>query len=368
MKLPPSNAKVWMSCQGAAQMQHLHPLPKLKDDDKSDSRKQGIAFHNLAEKCFKTGECPSNFLGDVTDDGVLIDDEMVESVLDYLSIITPEAFVEDKVDLSWYNEGQYGYVDAHWLEDDGDTLCVIDAKYGHTYVDEFENEQLIIYAWGLYQQSGMPFHKFKLHIFQPRVFGAGGTLRTWEISFDELFKWQEIVVRKAEQARSDNIICTTGNYCGHCNARHACTAFQKQVYSGVGYVGDSVGLELEGVELSTEYKLLKQYERDLKARLTGLEQQVSYNFQNGVSMPGLELKSTAGRKKWAKGCIGEVETIAELYDVKATKPKELITPTQLIKKGVDLSVINDYIEVTPSGTKIAEINEKQLRKTFTLRK
>lgn len=368
VKYPPSSADVWVNCTGSAALVASNPLPKVNSDDKPNSRLEGKAFDWLvSETCEHSID---EYLGKLSPDGVLVDEAMIEAVGDYLGLIGPNASIEHQVDLSFFKRGQIGRIDALIVDVECTEIHIVDAKYGHTYVDEFENYQLAIYLKGVLEQNPeYEGYTFKLSIFQPRCYSVGGTFRTWEPTLSELNEVIRKVKKSVLLSENKNTTCNVGNHCRKCDARHACTALQKATYQGFEYVDDTVPLVLSDENLAMEYKLLKRFESQVKARLSGIQQDVTSRMQKGLSVPGLSGARGEGRTRWKKDAnVQEVIDIAELLEVKdITRPVQLITPNQLSKKGVDSTVISDYIETPQSDFKITEINQKQLRKTFNIK-
>jgi len=368
MKSPPSNADVWVTCAGAAALQAANPLPQVDTGQQPDTRLEGKGFDWLIKQCYGKAS-PSSFLGELSPDGVVVDDEMVEACEDYTQIIgSRNCSIEVKVKLDFLKTGQYGYIDALSIDEHNKTIHIIDAKYGHSYVDEFENYQLSIYLLGILDELGKNDYydwSFELSIFQPRCFGES-TFRTWKLGYEDIAKMGDIFCDAVGVSMDEKPPTTVGNHCKKCNARHACSAFQKAVYDGYQYVGDSVPMLLSDDAIALEYKILKQFETQLKGRLSGIEQDAMSRLQSGKVLPGLTGKLSTGRERWKKDTnVEEVINISALLGVEdCTKPKDLITPKQLIKKGVDRAVINEYIESPQGKFTISEINQKQLRKTF----
>ncbi len=373
MKYAPSNADVWVNCSAAPALQASHPLPAVDKEASSDTRMQGKAFDWLVKECYDTDVTPKDHAGEVSPQGVLVDDELVEAVTDYLKILDGRFSIEQKIKLDFLKPGQVGFCDAIRIDQKTKTIEIIDAKYGHSYVDEFENMQLLCYLLGVVASSlnddtwgEWVGWQFKLSIFQPRCFSAS-TFRTWEgdIQDDVIFAALDRLTEAVKESQSGSTVATPGAHCRKCDARHACSAFQRATYDGLDYTSDTVAMDLDNEALALEYRILKDFESLLKGRLSGIEQDVEARMQRGESIPGVTMSSGRTSEKWADGCIDEVSSILELLDHKDyAKPRQLKTPKQIVKLGVDREVIKDYINTQQGKKSLAITSSKLIRKTF----
>ena len=72
-----------------------------------------------------------------------------------------------------------------------------------------------------------------------------------------------------------------------------------------------------------------------------------------------------GRSRWRKDTpIDEVIMMCDLMGIDARKPVTLDTPAQILKKGIDESVISLYSETPMTGFKLVEDNGAKARNTF----
>lgn len=364
MTFPPSNAHVWVNCAGAASLQHSRPLPRLDNQDDA-AKQEGIAFHELCEQRLANAELTrSDCVGQLTSNHVLIDDEMWDAsdvyIDDVRSVCPGEGLkVEEKIDLSVFIEGQFGYVDAYVFGQPSHTVTVWDAKYGHRLVDVRENWQLIMYAFGIAQKHRIePNHayKFDLRVVQPRGYHTDGPVRSWVISAAELYAYANMIHAAIADARQPNPNCTVGPWCDSCDARHACDALKRAVYAGADYVHSAVASDLHETALVLEYEMLKRFEQALKARLGGIEQQVIAEAYQG-KIAGYTARPGVGRTRWTKDVpVTEVVMMGEMLGVDVRKPVELITPKQAEKLGIDQAVINAYTEKPQTGLKLEKVN------------
>jgi hypothetical protein len=98
--------------------------------------------------------------------------------------------VEKRVGASYIHADCWGTPDAWRLH--GSVLDVWDYKFGHRHVPEYENWQLLDYAWGIV--SSLYLHEaperyatpVRLTVVQPRDYHAAGPVRTWHLTVGEL--------------------------------------------------------------------------------------------------------------------------------------------------------------------------------------
>jgi hypothetical protein len=122
---------------------------------------------------------------------------------------------------------------------------------------------------------------------------------------------------------------------------------------------------LTGHHLALELRILKRAERTLKARLSGLEEQALAEIRNGKILPGFVTKQGYGNKRWRKDTPSdEVIMMGDLMGVDVRKPVTLDTPAQVLKKGIDASVIELYSETPMTSMKLVEDNGAKARNVF----
>lgn len=231
--LPASGAARWMACTPSARLEEQFP------DTGSEYAAEGTLAHSMAElkvhKKFVEPMGPRKYnaaLNKLKKDP-LYQDEMDRYTNDYLDYISgvvmsyktaPHVAVELRLDLSRYAPESFGTGDCIILG--GDTLHVIDFKYGKGVVVDVENNpQLMLYGLGALDAYGMlynPTHVI-LTVFQPRA--DGDTVKEWEISRDDLVNWGVFTVRPAAQQAFDGKgEFKPGDWCRFCRAKAKCRA------------------------------------------------------------------------------------------------------------------------------------------------
>src|SRR5205085_9695018 len=99
--------------------------------------------------------------------------------------------VEGLIEISILHDLNWGTPDAWVYSPRSLTLDVFDFKFGHGFVSEFENWQLIGYAAGFLESLGIDGHadqalRVNLHVVQPRAYHRAGPVRTWSVLASDL--------------------------------------------------------------------------------------------------------------------------------------------------------------------------------------
>lgn len=190
----PSGSHEWHHCKASHVMQEGLP------NDDSDAAREGTAAHWVASEILLSYietslevKTPNDFIGTLAPNDVYIDEEMTDAartyandVLDYCNKtgLLQHLHVEEEMNLDHIYPGMTGTPDCWVYNAAGHELVVWDFKYGHGYVDVFENPQLIIYASGAVElsttdPSNSSWLKMRLRIAQPRCFSGEGVIREW---------------------------------------------------------------------------------------------------------------------------------------------------------------------------------------------
>lgn len=159
---------------------------------------EGTAMHEIRANCLEFDLEPQHFVGlTISADGYTfeIDEDMADRLVegvDWIRQHTDAPHIEQRVDLSPWLPGQYGFCDTFWL------VAIRRGKFD-LYVSDYKNgvgepvaakgnRQLRLYALGAWHQLGRPeVRSVVLNIDQPR---AGG-MKYDEISLVELLEFGE---------------------------------------------------------------------------------------------------------------------------------------------------------------------------------
>ena len=281
----PSGASRWMHCPGSVEL-------TLNIPDKGNPyAREGTIAHQLGEICLREGVEPYQVEGFVDDMRYYI-----KLYVDYVRHIAGDnrIFVEQELDLSEYIPEGMGTADA--LIIDGDTLHVIDLKYGMRIVEAEHNPQLMIYALGALSKlrnKGIHMEYCLLHIYQPR---AGG-VRTWLVSVEDLLIFGSKVMAAADLCLQDDApLNPSEKACEWCRAKSTCPALYQNNLTLVG--GDFEVLPRIEKMSDDQLRLVLDNKGLIEKWLKGIEDHVQEVLERGESFDGFKLVEGRSIRKW----------------------------------------------------------------------
>ena len=196
-RLSPSSASRWLRCPGSVNF-----LTDLDEEDSSGvPAAEGTILHSFCEDVLRTGRDAYSYVGEEREhDGykyTLDEDtaDLIQIYVDEIDIIPGKLFIERKVSLDRWMPDQGGTMDVGIVN--AKHIHVRDWKWGYIPVSPVENEQMMLYALGFWDNiarhhSGAT--KFVLTIMQPRASGGGGE---WETTLGQLREFGAEVKHKA---------------------------------------------------------------------------------------------------------------------------------------------------------------------------
>lgn len=179
----------------------------------------------------------------------------------------PFILIEKRCDYSHIAPEGYGTADCLMLG--GDTLHVIDFKYGKAVrVDAPHNPQLLLYAAGAVKTYQVLYgiKRICLHIIQPRM----NNISEWSLSRKELDIWCEEIKEIAGKAFAGEGDRKAGEWCDSlfCKCRPTCRAYIEQMDAVKPYINkpadelnhDEVGKALTlAANIKKWYSILEKY-------------------------------------------------------------------------------------------------------------
>lgn len=361
--LPPSGAEIWVRCAAAPSMWRRYP------DEDSIAAKEGTAAHWAFEQLFSSQVIDA---GLVAPNGIVLTEEMVEGAHMYVDEVRETSaglpiYIEQTIRIPRVHENNWGTPDTFAFDKERSILYLWDYKFGHGYVDEFENYQLMDYAAGLFDIFDIDGEKDQmteivLTVVQPRCAHRDGPVRRLRCRAWELRGYINNLRAAAEAASAPNPRATVNSKCKHCSGRHACEALQRSAYVSADISRISVPLDLPTSSLALELSMLSKAKESLDARVSGLEESIHSSIARGERVGGWSLEPGRGSVIWNRP-FGEVKTLGEMMGVSVVKD-ELITPKQAIKKGLPEEVVSAVSESKPGSLKLVQDNLSMLRKVF----
>lgn len=303
----------------------------------------------VCEECLRDELSPFKFVGmefeyeghhmEITD----LHAEEMQKGLDYLDDIPGKIFIEKRLDLGRWMPGQFGTCDVSIIPRWKPEAVVFDWKWGYLPVSPVDNDQMKIYALGIYDnyiRGRYPnITRFRLVIWQPFAPGGGGE---WIIELDDLLDWGDDLRKAAKMTYHKDAKFVPGkSQCTYCpGAKNlVCEAYKKfnmaMLAEELDDMDDQIkhGLPLRISSIMTPERRshIILHRAMLNKFLDRLEAEALDDAIKARPTP--RLKPVVGRnppRRWfdkaeAEKEIGNILTEEEAYQ------KKLISPTQFQK-------------------------------------
>jgi hypothetical protein len=243
-------------------------------------------------------------------------------------------------------------------------IFVWDYKFGHGYVDVFENWQLIAYSFP-FVDALSPDEEMQttvvFTIVQPRCFCPEGPVRRWSVKASDLRAHYNTLRGWLAEASSPLPIATpTPAACVYCSARHACQPLRDAAEQTVDYAKTMTAHTLDAPQLGRELAYMQDAQALLSAYISGLEEEVEGSIKHGVPVPGYTLAPASSPLRWS---VPE-ELVAQLGEA-MWAPRKLITPSQARdRKLISPEVLEAFAEREPGRLKLTRIDNSLAKKVF----
>lgn len=258
-------------------------------------------------------------------------------------------------------------------------LRVGDYKYGHRYVEVFENAQLSSYAAGILDELELgdldELLYVELVLVQPRSYHRDGPVRVWRTKAVNL----RSIINDAHEAVDVALMplgepfapkAKTGPHCLDCKARHVCAALLGNVQRLVDYSHTAERVELTALALGQELAIIEDAIDRLKARQTGLAAQAEHWLRSGSVVPFYHMEPGQSKLTYHDDVnADELVSLGDLIGIDVRKKLQrkdlVVTPTQAIALGIDPEVMKAYASRPPGAMKLARDNTITARKVFS---
>jgi hypothetical protein len=358
----PSSMNRTVACAGCYNLLAVSRAMGMSlNEDDTPSSLEGTAAHWVASEAL----CGRWAVpGSLAPNGVAVTDEMIDAAETYVDAVAPYrdgAMIEQVIHCPAIHSDCYGTPDFARLQDG--TLFISDYKYGHKYVDAFENWQLLTYAAG---HMALRWHgegelQVVLQVVQPSSFHRDGPVREWWLTGTELLGYIETLRAACIAALLPDAVCTVSEACYMCPVRHICEASLHAELSAFELSGSTVPLYLTPDAKSLRLRQIRRAMEHLKQMESGISEDVFQMIRDGQNVPGFALAASAGRVKW-KVSVEEIVALGAALGADISKPGA-ITPTQALKK-LPADIVAQYSERPAGAIALVESDAGTLRRIF----
>lgn len=324
-----------------------HNMPKtVTVESEQTTRDEGNAAHWLAQRVFN-GTPMAELHGTRAYNGVIIDNDMVRHVSDYLAALDCG---ELECVTTFGNERWTVNARADHVGLRNNVLTVDDFKYGHRLVSPEWNWTLIAHAIGYCLSRGVTPDTVVLRIHQPRRYHPEGHLREWRMTYRDLTMMYQRIDEKL--SGGDNML-RTGDACFNCHAMHTCPAYRESSMNAIDVASVSFNDDLPPEVLSAELDMLSQASDVIEARLKALKELAVHHIDGGLVIPLYTTDQPLGQRRFKKTFDGKA--IRALTGVSCTEEK-LVTPAELERRGVSPELIAMITERPTTGKKLVRVS------------
>lgn len=249
-----------------------------------------------------------------------------------------------------------------------------DYKFGHRFVEVFENYQGTGYISGVMHRLQLndndPDLWVEFILVQPRCYHRDGPVRVWRVHASDLRATLNVAASAAREALAPNPRARTNDGCIDCKARHACKTLQHATSAFIEFSTTAEVVEMPAEALGQELSMVQDAIKRLEARETGLSAQAETLLRQGKPVAFYHLTPGQSRLTYKDDAdIDELVSFGDLVGVDIRKPQTkkdcLVTPTQAIALGIDENAMKSYAHRPPAALKLARDNSITARKVFS---
>lgn len=325
-ELGASSSARWMHCPGSV------PLARpYLGVGASSYAAEGTVAHTIAQAALAQEPLPPiGALVTVEGHEVLVTEEMLDAVNEYLDIVRPliretsDGGVEIKVRIISAPPTVEAFGTADFVALIGRKLTVVDLKYGKgVHVSVANNSQALFYALAVVETLGLEdrVDEVEIIICQPRIDGA--ERQSWEIDIIDLWMWRDSKLLPAIQRVVDgDTSLQDGPWCRFCPALAICPLKHDLAQTAAAQAFDDtiVNDPRNSADLSPE-DVAKRLNLALRLEdwIDKLKEHAALMIHRGEDVPGFKLVEGRSNRKWA----GEdVDVLRELVERGKFTPKD----------------------------------------------
>ena len=339
----------------------------IKKSENIPKRKSGHAanlgsmFHEIMERCQREGNEPRHYLdfeydgGDGAEKIVFNLDHLplanvahhaTNTLLDKLDI--NDLLIEPFVELVPKTAG--GSIDLLGLSDDGETVLILDYKFGKVKVNPEKNAQMLFYALSAFVDPNTKdlFDKVKkveLAIIQPLHRGA---VFRWSCDREDLLDFGKTVYSAIEQVNQGASKGNPGKHCDWCPAAPYCAEKRDLIKSTL----------VLGTGSQNELTVAAGMVSEVEAWVKQTKEELYLQLNRGIRVDGWKIVEKRAIRKWKDAEKAEAYLLKnvkkipkkQLYETKLKTAPAMVT---LFKsRSIDLN-LDRLIEKKSSGTTLA---------------
>ncbi len=360
----PSQLAIVRRCAGSVAMSY-----PFKDEPDTEEAVEGHAAHWVAFEMLFERPC---VVGEAAPNGVIVTEEMIDGAELYRATVNEARceleYIEQKIPVPRIHDACFGTPDYLGYSPTWAVIRATDYKFGHRYVDVYENEQLVAYVEGLIDLHQLDDQAVMVEftIVQPRCYHPEGPVRRWKVRACDLRTLVNECAAQAEIAMKPGAPCKTGEHCRDCKGRRACATLDRAGGLLIDLVGSLEAITQSPEEVGNELRIIDGAIARLEALRTARAEQALQFLRSGKRVPHYEVGFSQPRDIWVKP-VSEIKMLGELLDV-ALVTEEPCTPKQAIaklkKKDIDGSVIKGYSETPRGAAKLIPASLVNAQKIF----
>jgi hypothetical protein len=323
-ELGASSSARWMHCPGSVPL--ARPYLGL---GASSYAAEGTVAHTIAQAALaKEPLPPIGALVTVDGHDILVTEEMLDAVNEYLDIVQPllvkaqDGGVEIRVHISSVPPTAECYGTADFVAIIGRKLFIVDLKYGKgVHVHVANNSQALFYALAVVETLHLDglVDEIEIIVCQPRIDGA--ERQSWTIDIIDLWMWRDSKLIPAVQRILDgDPSLQDGPWCRFCPALAVCPLkHDLAMQAAVGAFDDNWSPsnvdDLRPEEVAERLNLALR----LEDWIDKLKEHAALMIHRGEDVPGFKLVEGRSNRKWA----GEdVDILRELVARGKFTPKD----------------------------------------------
>lgn len=362
-------------------------------DRESEAAAWGTACHQLSEKCLRTQQDASDFIGEIEKTErfeFVVDDEMANCSQEYVDYCRTligkgaEYWVEQHFSLADLNPpfdaGGTGDFVAYLAAEK--RLEIVDLKGGRGVVVEADdNPQLRTYGLGaMLAHPDLDVDTIRVTIVQPRAPHKDGRIRSDEFTIGQLVEWTTDLIaamRRSKQAETDYLAAGSNTVlldewrdkwlrpgkCTFCPVEGRCPALRRDALSVAKLWFDDMdqpkignaALDESPEALARDLDAIPMLEDWIKAR-RALAHTMA---EQGVTIPGYQLSEKIGNRRWTD----ETEAVTAIMEAGFSEDqcftKKPISPAQADKLlgSKRKALIEPFVERPVTGTNLVSVNK-----------